>query len=65
MSAALSAVPAAGPTARPAGHRNWETDPVIYSLYADVLAGRISGGDLLRVLDVIPVDRDWRTGGWD
>ena len=29
MSAALSAVPAAGPTARPAGHRNWETDPVI------------------------------------
>ena len=39
---------------------DWEADPVIYTLYADLLAGRIRDEDLLRVLGEIPVDREWR-----
>jgi hypothetical protein len=35
---------------------DWESDPIIYSLYADVLAGRITSGDLGDVLRTIGVD---------
>jgi hypothetical protein len=35
---------------------DWESDPIIYSLYADVLAGRIAGNDLDEILDTIGVD---------
>ncbi|MBP1684621.1 MAG: hypothetical protein H6Q33_764 [Deltaproteobacteria bacterium] len=36
---------------------DWESDPIIYSLYADILAGRIDGeelGEVLRVIGVHP-----------
>jgi hypothetical protein len=35
---------------------DWESDPIIYSLYADILAGRIVLGDLEEVLRTIGVD---------
>lgn len=34
---------------------DWELDPIIYSLYADILAGRIDGDELGEVLHVIGV----------
>lgn len=38
---------------------DWEADPVIYTLYADVVAGRIPDDELIRFLHEIPVDREW------
>jgi hypothetical protein len=35
---------------------DWESDPIIYSLYADILAGRIAPNDLGEVLKTIGVD---------
>ena len=35
---------------------DWESDPIIYSLYADVLAGRIPAPELRSVLEAISVD---------
>lgn len=35
---------------------DWESDPLIYSLYADVLAGRVNEDDLRALLQAIPVD---------
>jgi hypothetical protein len=35
---------------------DWESDPIIYSLYADVLAGRMAPGELGDVLRTIGVD---------
>jgi len=35
---------------------DWESDPLIYSLYADVLAGRVGEDELRAVLEQIPVD---------
>jgi predicted component of type VI protein secretion system len=35
---------------------DWESDPLIYSLYADVIAGRVSEDELRAVLDAVPVD---------
>lgn len=35
---------------------DWESDPVIYSVYADLLAGRIDVEELGRILTVIGVD---------
>jgi hypothetical protein len=46
----------------PAGSRemlfgdDWESDPIIYSLYADILAGRIASDELGDVLRTIGVD---------
>ena len=37
---------------------DWESDPVIYSLYADVLAGRMGGDRLAGLLDRLGVERD-------
>ncbi|MFM8411126.1 MAG: phosphatase domain-containing protein [Alphaproteobacteria bacterium] len=37
---------------------DWESDPVIYSLYADVLAGRLGGDRLAGLLGRLDVDRD-------
>lgn len=37
---------------------DWESDPIIYSLYADILAGRIDGEELGEVLRVIGVRVD-------
>jgi hypothetical protein len=34
---------------------DWESDPIIYSLYADILAGRVEGNELGEVLRVIGV----------
>jgi hypothetical protein len=34
---------------------DWESDPIIYSLYADILAGRVDGDELGEVLRVIGV----------
>ncbi|MGH7822067.1 MAG: phosphatase domain-containing protein, partial [Candidatus Binatia bacterium] len=39
---------------------DWETDPIIYSLYADLLAGRLDRDGVWQVLEAIPVDRQWR-----
>lgn len=36
---------------------DWESDPLIYSLYADVLRGRVSPQDLRAILERIRVDR--------
>jgi hypothetical protein len=36
---------------------DWESDPLIYSLYADVLAGRVAPPDLRTILERIRVDR--------
>jgi hypothetical protein len=36
---------------------DWESDPLIYSLYADVLAGRVAPSDLRTILERIRVDR--------
>jgi hypothetical protein len=36
---------------------DWESDPLIYSLYADLLAGRVDGNRLAPVLRRIGVDR--------
>jgi hypothetical protein len=36
---------------------DWESDPLIYSLYADVLAGRVEPPDLRAILEQIRVDR--------
>ena len=38
---------------------DWETDSIIYSLYADLVAGRVDGASLARILDAIRVDADW------
>jgi len=35
---------------------DWESDPIIYSLYADVLANRLAADELDTVLDTIGVD---------
>jgi hypothetical protein len=35
---------------------DWESDPLIYSLYADVVAGRVDAAQLLEVLRAIRVD---------
>ena len=35
---------------------DWESDPLIYSLYADILAGRVDEDELRAVLGAIPVD---------
>jgi hypothetical protein len=35
---------------------DWESDPIIYSLYADILAGRIAPDDLREILRTIGVD---------
>jgi hypothetical protein len=35
---------------------DWESDPLAYSLYADILAGRVSRADVHDVLEVIRVD---------
>src|SRR5439155_3775440 len=35
---------------------DWESDPIIYSLYADLLAGRLDRRDLGEVLTTIGVD---------
>lgn len=35
---------------------DWESDPIIYSLYADILAGRIAADELGDVLRIIGVD---------
>jgi hypothetical protein len=46
----------------PAGSRevlfgdDWESDPVIYSLYADILGGRVAAADLDTILEAIGVD---------
>lgn len=36
---------------------DWESDPLIYSLYADVLGGRVFPADLRAILERIRVDR--------
>jgi len=36
---------------------DWESDPLIYSLYADALGGRLSPGDLAALLARLEVDR--------
>jgi Phosphatidate phosphatase APP1, catalytic domain len=35
---------------------DWESDPLIYSLYADVLAGRVDEAEVRDVLHAVPVD---------
>ncbi len=35
---------------------DWESDPLIYSLYADLVAGRVDEDELREVLRTIPVD---------
>jgi len=35
---------------------DWESDPLIYSLYADLVAGRVGEDELREVLQTIPVD---------
>lgn len=35
---------------------DWESDPIIYSLYADILAGRVSAEQVASILDRIGVD---------
>jgi len=35
---------------------DWESDPLIYSLYADLVAGRVDQDELRDVLQTIPVD---------
>jgi hypothetical protein len=35
---------------------DWESDPIIYSLYADILAGRLPAGELEGILQTIGVD---------
>jgi len=45
----------------PAAHEylfgdDWESDPLIYSLYADAVAGRVGGDELAEVLQAIRVD---------
>lgn len=35
---------------------DWESDPLIYSLYADVLAGRVGSAELAEILKAIRVD---------
>jgi len=35
---------------------DWESDPLIYSLYADIVAGRVAPGDLDGILQTIGVD---------
>jgi hypothetical protein len=35
---------------------DWESDPVIYSIYADLVAGRVDGDELGRLLSVIGVE---------
>jgi hypothetical protein len=39
---------------------DWETDAIVYSLYADVVGGRLPVPALERVLEEVPVGRDWR-----
>lgn len=39
---------------------DWEADPIIYSLYADAVAGRLDPDELDRLLAEVPVDREWR-----
>ncbi len=55
-----------GRLAAPAGAReflfgdDWEADPVIYSIYADLVAGRIGPKTLAEILLKAAVDREWR-----
>lgn len=35
---------------------DWESDPIIYSLYADVLNGRLSADELRQILESVPID---------
>ena len=48
--------------AEPAGAReylfgdDWESDPLVYSLYADVVAGRVAPGELATILESLRVD---------
>ena len=39
---------------------DWESDPLIYALYAGLMERRLDGEGLGRILDEIPVDRSWR-----
>ncbi|MGH7804267.1 MAG: hypothetical protein ACREQJ_07950 [Candidatus Binatia bacterium] len=39
---------------------DWESDPLIYTLYAGLLDKKLDGEGLGRILDEIPVDRAWR-----
>ena len=39
---------------------DWETDPIIYSLYGDLMSGRVDAAQLSRVLDEIRVEPRWR-----
>jgi hypothetical protein len=40
---------------------DWESDPLIYALYAGLLDGRLDAERLEEILGAIPVDRVWRT----
>lgn len=40
---------------------DWESDPLIYSLYADILCGRLEAGALRALLVSVEVDRDLLT----
>ncbi len=35
---------------------DWESDPIIYSLYADVLDGHLSADELRQILESVPID---------
>ena len=35
---------------------DWESDPIIYSLYADILAGHIAHDDIRSILEIVGVD---------
>jgi hypothetical protein len=35
---------------------DWESDPIIYSLYADILAARIPRGEIRGILEIVGVD---------
>jgi len=35
---------------------DWESDPLVYSLYADIVAGRVAWPDVERVLEAVHVD---------
>ena len=39
---------------------DWEADPIIYSVYADLVAGRLDAAGLEAVLAKVSVDREWR-----
>ncbi|MEA2627411.1 MAG: hypothetical protein QOD06_3456 [Candidatus Binatota bacterium] len=41
---------------------DWESDAILYSLYADVVRGAVDPGELERLLALLAVDREWRRG---